>query len=228
VSAPDNDEIVEFRQYRFVPPPSAATLLIIRHGESAPAREGAPAALMNGHSDPDLDPVGQAQARRVAARLGQAPIDAIYVTSLRRTAQTAAPLAAALGLTPAVEPDLREVYLGEWEGYKFRKHTSEQHPVSVEMFTQQRWDVIPGAEPTEAFQARVRAGISRIAKVHPNQTVAVVVHGGVIGMIMSIATGASNFAFVGADNASISEVVVDGDRWIVRRYNDTTHLEGDA
>ena len=44
-------------------------------------------------------------------------------------------------------------------------------------------------------------------------------------MMMAIATGAQNFAFVGADNASISQLVVLGDRWIVRRFNDTAHLE---
>lgn len=215
----------EYRQYRFAPPPGAADLLVIRHGESRPAREDAPAELMDGHSDPDLDPVGEEQALRLADRLMHEHFDAIYVTSLRRTAQTIAPLAERLGMTPAVEPDLREVHLGEWEGYAFRKFTSEGHPIAVQMATEQRWDVIPGAEPAADFEARVRSGITRIAEAHPNQRVAVVVHGGVIGMIMAIATGAGRFGFVGADNASISQIVVLGDRWIVRRFNDTAHLE---
>jgi probable phosphoglycerate mutase len=99
------------------------------------------------------------------------------------------------------------------------------HPLAVQMATEQRWDVIPGAESVEAFQVRVKRGITAIAEAHPNQRVAVVVHGGVIAMIMTIATGAQNFAFVGADNASISQIVVHGDRWIVRRFNDIAHLE---
>jgi probable phosphoglycerate mutase len=137
-----------------------------------------------------------------------------------------APLAERLRMTPNVEPDLREVFLGEWEGHAFRKYVTEGHPIATQMTTQQRWDVIPGAEPSEDFEARVRAAILRIAAAHPDQRVAVVVHGGVIGMIMSIATGASRFSFVGADNASISEVVVLGDRWTVRHFNDTQHLDG--
>ncbi len=225
MSSPRNDEPVEYRQYRFSPPPGATTLLIVRHGESAPAREDRPADRVGGHSDPALDPVGEAQALRLADRLGDQAIDAIYVSTLRRTAQTAAPIATRLGLTPVVEPDLREVHLGEWEGAAFRKHTSELHPLAVRMFNEQRWDVIPGAEPTEKFRSRVRASIDRIVTAHPNQRVLAVVHGGVIGMMMAIATGAQNFAFVGSDNASISEIVVLGDRWIVRRFNDTAHLE---
>jgi probable phosphoglycerate mutase len=220
-----SEDGVEYRQYRFEPPAGAADILVIRHGESAPAREDRPADLTDGHSDPDLDPVGEEQAERLADRLADEPLDAIYVTTLRRTVQTAAPLARRLGITPVVEPDLREVYLGEWEGAAFRKHTSEMHPLAVKMATEQRWDAIPGAETTEAFQARVKAGIDRIAAAHPNQRVAVVVHGGVIGMIMALATGAQNFAFVGADNASISQIVALGDRWMVRRFNDTAHLE---
>lgn len=219
-----SDQAVEYRQYRFVPPPGATAMLVIRHGESMPAREDQPADLNDGHSDPDLDPVGEQQAERLADRLAGEDLSAIYVTTLRRTAQTIAPLADRLGLTPIVEPDLREVYLGEWEGAAFRKHTSEMHPLAVQMATEQRWDVIPGAETTDDFQARVQRGITRIAEAHPNQRVAVVVHGGVIGMIMAAATGAQNFAFVGADNASISEIVVLGDRWVVRRFNDTAHL----
>jgi probable phosphoglycerate mutase len=225
VPEPLSDQVVEYRQYRFVPPEGATTMLVIRHGESLPAREDQPADLTDGHSDPDLDPVGEKQAQRIAERLAGERLEALYVTTLRRTAQTIAPLAERLGLTPIVEPDLREVYLGEWEGAAFRKHTSEMHPVAVQMATEQRWDVIPGAETTEAFRTRVQRGITRIAEAHPNQRVAVVVHGGVIGMIMAAATGAQNFAFVGADNASISEIVVLGDRWTVRRFNDTAHLE---
>jgi probable phosphoglycerate mutase len=224
-SAAPTPSTTEYRQYRFTPPPGACDILVIRHGESAPASEGEPHELVGGHSDPPLDPVGEAQAQRLADRLATAPVDAIYVTTLRRTAQTAAPLAARLGLTPTVVADLREVLLGEWEGAAFRKHTSEGHPLAVQMFNEQRWDVIPGGEPTEQFRERVRRGLTAVAAAHPNQRVAVVVHGGVIGMMMSIATGASSFAFVGADNASISQIVVAEDRWIVRRFNDTTHLD---
>jgi 2,3-bisphosphoglycerate-dependent phosphoglycerate mutase len=220
-----SDQPVEYRQYRFAPPSGAADLLVIRHGESMPAREDEPAQTRDGHSDPDLDPVGLDQARRLADRLAGEDLAAIYVSTLRRTAQTAAPLAERLGITPLEEPDLREVFLGDWEGAMFRKHIAEMHPIAVEMTTEQRWDVIPNAESTADFTARIRRGITRIADAHPNQKVAVVVHGGVIGMIMAMATGAQNFAFVGADNASISELVVLSDRWIVRRFNDTAHLE---
>jgi probable phosphoglycerate mutase len=218
--------VAEHRQLKFTAPPGAATLLLVRHGESAPVREGEEVPLLEGQSDPDLDPVGVEQAERLAQRLGDGSIGAIYVTPLRRTAQTAAPLAERLGLEPRVEPDLQEVGLGEWEGGLFRKHVREGHPIALRMREVQRWDVIPGAEPGERFAARVRAGIERIAQAHPDERVVVVVHGGTIGMALSTALGIPErpLALSWADNGSISELVVFGDDWIIRSFNDTAHL----
>src|SRR3954469_13036539 len=93
------------RQPRFAPPPGSTELLLVRHGESAPAVEGESFALVDGHGDPPLAEEGRIQAARVCARLADEHIDAIWVSNLRRTAETAAPLAEALGLTPRVEAD---------------------------------------------------------------------------------------------------------------------------
>jgi probable phosphoglycerate mutase len=217
-------EVREYRQARFRRPPGACELLLVRHGESAPARDDRPFPLVDGHGDPELSPAGREQAFRVAERLEHEDVAAIYVSTLQRTAQTAAPLADRLGLEPRVDADLREVGLGEWEGGSFRRHVAEGHPIARRMFEEQRWDVIPGAEPADAFAARVRSVVTRVAGAHPDETVVVVSHGGVIGRILAEASGARSFAFVGSDNAAISHIVVSGEQWIVRRYNDTAHL----
>jgi probable phosphoglycerate mutase len=218
--------VAEHRQLKFAAPPGAATLLLVRHGESAPVLDGEPVELLEGQSDPALDPVGVEQAERLAGRLGGEAIDAIYVTPLRRTAQTAAPLAARLGLEPRVEPDLIEVNLGEWEGGLFRKHVREGHPIAQRMRAEQRWDVIPGAETADRFAGRVRAGIERIAAAHADERVVVVVHGGTIGQALALALGIPErpLALSWSDNGSISELVVLGRDWIIRSFNDTAHL----
>jgi probable phosphoglycerate mutase len=214
----------EYRQVRFKRPPGAAEILLVRHGESAPFVEGVAVPLAGGHGDPPLDPVGEEQAERVADRLIVEDLAAIYVTSLQRTVQTAAPLVARVGIQPVVEADLREVFLGEWEGEKLRRYSAERHPIAVRSFTEQRWDVIPGAEPADAFAARVSGAIVAIAGRHRDECVAVFTHGGVIAQVLSQATGSRPFAFLGADNGSISHIVIADDRWIVRRFNDTAHL----
>ena len=214
-----------FRQHRFSPPPGATTVLLVRHGESAPAHPDRPFPSHGGHGDPDLDPVGVQQADLLAARLAGEPIAAIYVTTLRRTHQTAAPLAARLGLTPIEEPDLREVFLGDWEvAGEFRRRAAAADPLFQEIFVQERWDVIPNSEPHEQFDERVWRGFQRVVAAHPDERVVIVSHGGAIGQLLHRVTGSRRFAFAGADNASISEVVAQEDRLVLRRYNDVAHL----
>jgi probable phosphoglycerate mutase len=219
-------EVRQFRQHRFVPPPGSCEILLVRHGESSPHIEGEEFPLVDGHGDPALAPEGEAQAELVAERLVSTGerIAAIYVTTLQRTRQTAEPLARRLGIEPLVEPDLREVFLGDWEGGEFRRRVIDQDPIALAMFEAGRWDIIPGAEPDEALRERVRRGIERIAAAHTDELVVAVVHGGVIGQAMNIASGSTGFAFTGADNASVSHLVITPTRWIVRCFNDTSHL----
>lgn len=216
----------KFPQSRFAPPPGATEILLVRHGESAPHVDGESFDLVGGHGDPPLASDGVEQAALAAQRLIDAGerIAAVYVTTLQRTVQTAAPLVERLRLTPIVEADLREVFLGDWEGGEFRKRVADGDPIAQLMYVEQRWDVIPGGEPAHQFRNRVQRGIERIATAHPDELVVAVVHGGVIGEVMNIATGSTGFSFAGADNASITHMVVTADRWVVRCWNDTSHL----
>ena len=136
----------EYRQHRFTAPQGATQILLVRHGESRAASLENPFPLIDGQGDPELAETGREQAERVGERLRHLPVDAIYVTNLTRTHETAAPLAGHLGLVPIEEPDLREVHLGEWEGGLLRIKAFENDPVYLQMQSEQRWDVIPGAE----------------------------------------------------------------------------------
>jgi probable phosphoglycerate mutase len=216
-----------FRQEAYAPPPGATEIVLVRHGQSEAVTEGEELPLVDGHGDPALSAEGQRQAELVGERLSTERVDAIYVSTLRRTTETAAPLAARLGLSPVVDPDLREVFLGEWEGGLFRQKVADRDPIALRMFAEQRWDVIPGAESSEALGARLRAAIERIVAAHADQRVVVVSHGGAIGEILRQATNSDPWAFVGADNASISHLVVNGDGWRLRRFNDCSHLEAE-
>ena len=214
-----------YRQVRYVPPSGATEVVLVRHGESEEADPERPFPLVDGRGDPKLSPLGREQAERVADRLQSTRVDAIYVTSLQRTAETAAPLAARLRLVPNVEPGLAEVRLGEWEGGLYRQRISEGDPLALEVFEQERWDVIPGAESNTSVATRVGSAIDRIAARHEGERVVCFAHGGTIGAVLAIATGSRPFAFIGSDNAAISIVVVSGPRWSLRGFNDRSHLD---
>src|SRR3984957_4521864 len=97
-----------FSQVPYEGPPGSTELLLVRHGASADAVEGEEFEFIDGHGNPPLSDIGREQAELVGARLAHLTIDGIYVTTLRRTVETAAPLVRPPGLTPAVEPALRE------------------------------------------------------------------------------------------------------------------------
>jgi probable phosphoglycerate mutase len=214
----------EYRQTRFQRPPGATEILLVRHGESRAATPDDPFPLVDGHGDPELHPNGREQARLIGARLRHQPISAIYVSNLRRTHETAAPLATHLGLEPIVDPDLREVFLGEWEGGLLRIKAHENDPVYQQVHLQERWDLIPGGESHASLNERLTRALGRIAARHRDELVVAVVHGGVIAHILAHATGSRPFAFAGADNGSISHIVMAEDRIVVRRFNDSSHL----
>ncbi|MEY2491076.1 MAG: hypothetical protein QOH24_27 [Verrucomicrobiota bacterium] len=71
-----------------------STIFIVRHAEKAGS----------GGDDPDLSEVGRARAETLANTLKDAGISAIYATELKRTQQTASPLAKMLHLDPTIVP----------------------------------------------------------------------------------------------------------------------------
>lgn len=71
---------------------TAATIILVRHAERSSAMS----------SDVPLSAAGEERAKALAQMLRDAGIEHIFVTQLRRTQQTAAPLAAQLHLKPVV------------------------------------------------------------------------------------------------------------------------------
>lgn len=80
-------------------PAFAQSIVLVRHAERADTAAGGEPMMA---ADPNLSDAGHARAKRLAGLLRDAGITAIYVTEYKRTQQTAAPLATALGITPTV------------------------------------------------------------------------------------------------------------------------------
>lgn len=215
-----------FEQSPYELPPGSTELVLVRHGASEAAVVGARFPLVDGHSNPALAEAGREQAEMVAAGLSGEGIAGIFVSSLRRTQETAQPLAWATGIEPEVIPELREVFLGDFEGGEYRIRAGRGDPIIRQVFEQERWSAIPNAEDWESFGARVTAGVEKIvARVGPNATAVAVIHGAVIGQLCRQATASRPFAFVHSDNGSVTRLVVHGEgRWLLRSFNDISHL----
>ncbi|WP_119066965.1 histidine phosphatase family protein [Aggregatilinea lenta] len=154
----------------------------IRHGETAWNALG----RWQGHAPVPLNDVGLAQARQLARWLAQSDerIDVIYSSDLKRAMQTAGAVGDALKLNVLPDQRLREVDLGEWQGL----NSSEAEAWDTERYAAFRADwynvPTPGGESRNELKARVRAAFDEITARHAGQHVALVTHGGTLGMLI--------------------------------------------
>ncbi|MDN5805514.1 MAG: histidine phosphatase family protein [Microlunatus sp.] len=148
------------------------TVIVSRHGETVWHAENRYA----GSSDIELTERGHRQAEMLAHWASRTRPDAIYVSSMRRARDTAAPPAAALGLQPTVLEELREVHFGVMEG-RTRDEMRAAAPQVLQRFLDDPvGGAFPEAEPPAAAAARGRAAFHTIAAAHPGETVLVVAH----------------------------------------------------
>ena len=151
-------------------PPSELTL--VRHGRTGWHSDNRYA----GASDVPLDEVGLAQADQLADWAARHPHDVLACSPLRRARQTAAPVAAALGVPAEVVPGLREMDFGVAEGATLAE-LRQRDPAAAEAFLADplRYP-FPGAEPPEDVAERVLGGLRELLARHPGASVLVVGH----------------------------------------------------
>jgi probable phosphoglycerate mutase len=209
--------------YGWSAPIGAPTVtMLLRHGETPLSVE----KRFSGRGDVALNQRGEAQAAAAADRLATAGIDAIVSSPLRRTQQTAAAVAAVLGLEVEIEDGFAETDFGEWEGSTFGE-ISKQSPEELRAWLDDPRTAPPGGESMAATMKRVAAARSRVLAAHPGETVLVVSHVTPIKSMLRDAIGAPADAVyrLHLDPASLSVADWYPDRpGVVRLMNDTSHL----
>lgn len=146
------------------------------------------AAAGSGESDPGLSPLGVIQARRLADRLAERPLVAMWSSDSRRALETAALIALPHRLEVRTTPALRELDFGEWEGRSLGDLWS-QDPEAAKAWEKDIRRTPQGfGENVDELEARVRSFWSglRIAG-----EVVVVAHGGSLAALRSLITGES-------------------------------------
>ncbi|MEV5638602.1 bifunctional RNase H/acid phosphatase [Streptomyces flaveolus] len=203
-----------------------ATFVLLRHGETLLTPQKRFSG--SGGSDPSLSAVGREQAARVAEGLARrGTIQAIVASPLARTRETAAVVAARLGLEVTVEEGLRETDFGAWEGLTFGE-VRERYPDDLNA-----WLASPDAEPTgggESFTAtgaRIAATRDRLVSAYAGRTVLLVSHVTPIKTFVQLALGAppESLFRMELSAASLSAVAYYADGGAsVRLFNETSHL----
>ncbi|MER6115984.1 bifunctional RNase H/acid phosphatase [Streptomyces sp. NPDC001743] len=203
-----------------------ATLLLLRHGETALTPEKRFSG--SGGTDPELSAVGRGQAQHAAdAFAARGTVQEIVSSPLRRCRETAAAVAARLGLEVRIEEGLRETDFGAWEGLTFGE-VRERYGADLDA-----WLASAKAAPTgggESFAEvarRVAATRDRLVTRYAGRTVLVVTHVTPIKTLVRLALGAppESLFRMELSAASVSAVAyyADGNA-SVRLLNDTSHL----
>ncbi|HVL06061.1 MAG TPA: histidine phosphatase family protein [Acidimicrobiales bacterium] len=151
-------------------------LLLLRHGQSTWNAAG----RWQGQADPPLSPLGEEQARDAAERLTHGQFSRVVASDLRRALRTAEILAEALGLPVEVEPDLREIDVGDWQGLT-RGEIDEREPGALADWSEGRSESTPGGETRTHLTDRARAVLLRVAaEAGAGDRVLLVSHGALI------------------------------------------------
>jgi 2,3-bisphosphoglycerate-dependent phosphoglycerate mutase len=160
-------------------------LVLIRHGESTANAEG----RLQGRADFPLSDRGRREAACLAERLPPFELSALYSSPLSRARETAEIVSAGVGLSVVEQDDLAEYDFGPLGGLT-REQIREQYPDFVRAQAEgRRGEGVPGLEPYEDFAARVARVMDEIIASHVDGRVAVVTHGGVLGIFTRIALG---------------------------------------
>lgn len=154
-------------------------LLLVRHGETDWNIQG----RFQGQSDPPLNERGLAQARALALELAGEEVAAVYTSDLQRARQTGEILAQSLAAPLRVDPRLREIDQGAWEGMVM-EDIRREYP---EEFERRAADPLasapPGGESVRRVQERALEALGEVLHQHPHEKVVLVSHGLVLALM---------------------------------------------
>ena len=200
-------------------------LILVRHGETP----WNVTLQYQGQANVPLNERGRAQAALTAGRLARLGVAALYTSDTARAAETAAAIAAAVGMRPQPMPELREIDVGQWEGLtpeqlyrRFPDHMAEYERDPART-------VRLGGESYAQLQARALVALRRIHDAQqPGDVVVAVSHGGTIRALLCHVIGLdlANFGKMWLDNGSLTELRYGSHGWRLVRLNDAAHLEG--
>ncbi|MGM0517581.1 MAG: histidine phosphatase family protein [Pseudomonadota bacterium] len=181
-------------------------LVLVRHGEPVGGRRY--------RGDRVDDPLSETGWRQLEARMqalesrDEAGWDVVVTSPLRRCRDYAESYADRHRLPVVVDPDLREIGFGPWEGLRHAEIPArypDQHAAFVADPVNGR---PPGSEPMEAFFERVSRGLERIERNHPGQSAVIFCHAVVMRAACAWVMGAPMAAVARVETEYASAMVI--------------------
>lgn len=199
-------------------------LLVARHGATQHNLD----ARFTGQIDAPLSALGERQADALAQRLARRRFDAIVSSDLRRASDTAERISRHIGTPVKLDPALREISLGEWEGRAVGEVRREHGDLLTHIETDPAGETAyPGGESWAGFSARVLGALAYWRALYPDGELLWVAHGGVISALVVDALGLSvdRRRQIARGNTSLFEFEYRSAFVTLARANDMCHLE---
>ena len=193
-------------------------IVVLRHGRTAHNAGG----LIQGQLDIDLDDTGRAQAKAAAQVLAAIPPAVLVSSDLIRASETAQPLGDLAGVAPVLDPRLRELFLGTWQGLT-GEQVQRSHPDEYAAWRAGRDLARGGGETYRDAGDRAAACVRELLpSVRPGGTLIAVTHGGTARAALGVLLGLPDqtWGSLSALGNCCWSVLVEADRgWRLERHN---------
>jgi len=164
---------------------STTRVYLIRHGATDLSSED----RFSGGTDVDLSAIGRWQVERLAVRLADDKIAAVYCSPMRRAVETATIIARPHGLVPIPQNDLREIHHGRWETMS-RADVEANFPEEYAAWQTDPFTFAPqGGESGLSVMARALPVIRSVVVQHAGENIALVSHKATIRLLISSLLG---------------------------------------
>jgi broad specificity phosphatase PhoE len=163
---------------------AVSDILFVRHAATEMA------GRFCGHSDPDLNSLGQAQLADLIVRLSGERLERVYSSDLKRARSTAQAIADAHGVAVETSTALREIHFGEWEGLLWEQIERRDPDYAQAWMSAFPHLPAPSGETFPAFEARVLREVTWLLD-RVEGPMAVVTHSGVLRVVLQHLCGRS-------------------------------------
>lgn len=197
-------------------------IYLIRHGRT----EWNETRRLQGQEDTDLSEEGRRQALRLATYFQDETVDAVYSSDLKRALKTARTLASPHGLEVHVNPGLREIHMGRWQGYTWEE-VGQKFPKEQKAWLQNPYSNGPeGGENLQQVGDRTWKAFHSITSQFEEGHIALVSHGLVIGSLLCRFLGRplAHWKELCPGNTGIATIEVNDGEYVVVNHDQGFHL----
>lgn len=197
-------------------------IILIRHGST----DWNIQYRFQGQSDIPLNEIGLQEANAISRRLKNENINTIYSSDLKRAQETAQIIARYHQDQIVLDPKLREIDFGDWEGLTY-KDIQQRDPDRMAAWQSGKLNVSPpGGESLNQLDKRVKSCSDKIKLVQTDESIVVVSHGGPLRVMLCQALNLSPDRYwqFRLARASYSDLTGYSKGAILNTLNDTCHL----